>query len=68
MEPLSGSAIHADGLLMPEQMSEEMDTQWPDGLERVVRTEAEEAERQEEVQRFIRDFQRMMESVEENGG
>ena len=37
-------------------------------LERVVRTEAEEAERQADVQRFIRDFQRMMESVEENGG
>ena len=49
-------------------MSDEMDTQWPDGVEQVVRTEAEEAERQEEVQRFIRDFQRMMESVEENGG
>ena len=49
-------------------MSEEMDTQWPDGLERVVRTEAEEAERQEEVQRFIRQFHKFMESVEENGG
>ena len=37
-------------------------------LERTVRSEQEEAERQAEAQRFIRDFQRMMESVEENGG
>ena len=57
-------------------MNDEMDTQWPDGLEQVVSTkDAEVAEleqrvrgEREEAKRFIRDFQRMMESVEENGG
>ena len=49
-------------------MSAEMDTQWPDGVEQVVRTEAKEAERQDAVVEFIRQFHKFLESVEESGG